>query len=75
LGNEVLLNEVDVLILYFIFKSVISGRDVTLGIRAKVFKMFLGSLGSELIALRLCDRWMCFMLIFDLYSLELSCVI
>jgi len=32
-----------------LFKFVISKRDVTFGIRAMVFKRFLGSMGSELI--------------------------
>jgi len=42
LGNGFIINEI--LFSYFIllFKLVISGRDVTFGIRAMVFKRFLG---------------------------------
>jgi len=41
------------LLLYFIYKSVISWRDVTFGIRALFSKWFLGSKGSELVVLRI----------------------
>jgi len=41
--------------LFYYFKSVISGRDVTFSIRALFSKRFLGCMGSELTVFRLRD--------------------
>jgi len=52
-------------IIYFFFillKFVISWRDVTFGIRAMVFKRFLGSMGSELTVWFLWDHFVCCLL-------------
>jgi len=58
-----------------LFKSVISSRDVTFGIRAKVFKMIFGVFGAELIVLHFPDCLIRFMLIFGLYNHDLSCLV
>jgi len=44
--NEVLLNALSLLFYLFIYKLVISWRDVTFGIRAMVFKMIFGVYGE-----------------------------
>ena len=54
--NEVLLNTLFYLFHLFIYKLVISWRDVTFGIRAMVFKWYFWALGSELVVFRLRNR-------------------
>jgi len=50
-------------LLVLLFKFVISGRDVTFVIRAKVLKKKLGSMRSELIVLHLHNYLLCLVLI------------